>query len=96
MLRPFAVILCGCALYLSPLQWENLVWPNQILLYTSLIFSLLALSIATCISKLNLRQQVFRALLCSFLAVCATFSFGWGLVVWPALVIYGLLVRWTW
>ncbi|MCB1121949.1 MAG: hypothetical protein KJT03_10395 [Verrucomicrobiae bacterium] len=92
----YAVLLSGCALSLCYLHWENLVWPNQILLYTSILFSIIAISLAASISKRNWRHQVLRALFSGFFAICATFSFGWGLVVWPVLVIHGLLTRWAW
>ncbi len=91
-----AIALSGCALILSPMNWENLVWPNQVHLYLSVLFSVSALSVAVSVSKLSWQRQVLRVLVCSFLAVCATFSFGWGLVVWPALLIHGLLARWKW
>jgi MFS family permease len=89
-------LFTGCALYLCPLHWENLVWPNQVLLYSSIFFSMLAISLAVPTSKGNWKQQVLRVILIGFFAVCATFSFGWGLVVWPVLLIHGLLSRWRW
>ena len=91
-----AITISGCALILSPMNWENLVWPNQVHLYLSVLFSVLALSVAVSVAKLSWQHQIQRVLLCCFLAVCATYSFGWGLAVWPALLIHGLLFRWRW
>lgn len=91
-----AIAIGAFALMLSPMHYENLVWPMQIPLYTSVLFSVLALSLAVSIPRRSWRQQVTQALACSFLAVCATFSFGYGLIVWPVLLIHGLLSRWPW
>lgn len=91
-----AITISGCALILSPMNWENLVWPNQVHLYLSVLFSVLALSVAVSVAKLSWQHQIRSVLLCCFLAVCATYSFGWGLAVWPALLIHGLSFRWRW
>ncbi|MDA0350294.1 MAG: hypothetical protein O3C43_23790 [Verrucomicrobia bacterium] len=91
-----AITLCGCALILSPMHWENLVWPNQVHLYVSVLFSVIALSVAVSIPKRKWKHQILQVLLSSLFSVCATFSFGWGLAVWPALLIHGLLSRWNW
>ena len=91
-----AIMVCGCALILSPMHYENLVWPVQIHVYTSVLFSVLALSVAVGVPRGGWPQQIGQAVLSSFLAFCATFSFGYGLVVWPALLIHGLLARWPW
>ncbi len=91
-----AITICASALMLSPLHYENLVFPKQIHVYTSVLFSVLALSAAVLIPKRSRSHQVGQALLCSFLGFCATFSFGYGLVVWPVLLIHGVLSRWPW
>ena len=91
-----AIILCGCALVLSPMHYENLVWPVQIHVYTSVLLSVFALSVAVFIPGRSWRQQIGLAMVSSLLAFCATFSFGYGLVVWPVLLIHGLLARWPW
>lgn len=95
-LTSVAITISGCALILSPINWENLVWPNQVHLYLSVLFSVLALSVAVSVAKLSGQDQLLRVLLCCVLAICATYSFGWGLAVWPALLIHGLLFRWKW
>jgi hypothetical protein len=91
-----AITLCGCALILSPMHWENLVWPNQVHLYVSVLFSIFALTVAVSIPKRKWQRQILQVLLSSLFALCATFSFGWGLVVWPVLLTHGLLSRWNW
>jgi hypothetical protein len=91
-----SITICAIALMLAPMHYGNLVYPKQIHVYTSILFSVLALSIAASIHKGSWRQQIAQSLLCSVTAVCATFSFGYGLVVWPVLLIHGLFSRWSW
>ena len=87
-----AITICACALLLSPMHYENLVWPKQVHVYTSVLFSVLALTIAVSIPSRSPNHQFSLALLCSLLAVGATFSFAYGLVVWPILLLHGLFL----
>ena len=88
----FAVNL---ALLTSPVHYNNIAWEHQLLIYMSLALSLFAFSLASR-SVLNQRQKVVDGGKIGLLAAGATFSFGYGLFVWPALLLQMILAKWSW
>jgi hypothetical protein len=83
------------------IHWENLIFPEQIHMYVSAVFVLLAGRYATRLD-LQLRHQeasgpsAARAATIGLLLVVATFSFGYGAVGWVAVLIIALTGRWPW
>lgn len=93
-LAAITLTVCACVLILSPMHYENLVWPKQVHVLGSIVLSILAFAVGLSIPALSGWHQIRRAILTSALAFAATFSFAYGLVVWPVLLLHGALARW--
>jgi len=93
-LAALTITVFACIIMLSPMHYENLVWPKQVHVYTSILLSLLSFVVSLWIPTAQKWSQVRRAVLTSALAFGATFSFAYGLVAWPVLLIHGALLRW--
>lgn len=90
----FTITVFACIIMLSPMHYENLVWPKQVHVLTAILLSLLSFAVSLWIPAAKGWSQVRRAALASALAFAATFSFAYGLVTWPVLLIHGALARW--
>jgi len=88
------ITVFACIIMLSPMHYENLVWPKQVHVLTAILLSLLSFAVSLWIPAAKGWSQVRRAALTSALAFGATFSFAYGLVTWPVLLIHGALARW--
>jgi hypothetical protein len=87
--------------FFSIVNYENLTWQHQvhvILSLTLLSFGLLIAATVSTRADSNRSTPVDSALalVSGFLCLAATYSFGFGLAAWPAVVVHGLLTRWRW
>ena len=87
--------------FFSIFNYENLTWQKQIheiLCVTLLSFGLLvAATVSTrADNDRNTPIDTALALLSGLLCLAATYSFGFGLTAWPAVLAHGLLRRWRW
>lgn len=85
--------------FFSIWNFENLTWQKQIHEILSVMFLslglLLAASISTGADKAHtLGRDLVLALLAGIVCLTATYSFGFGLAAWPAMLAHGLLGRW--
>ncbi len=94
--RKVALALCGIALFWL-LQWENLLWPFSLHIVMSKLLAVAAflffshwLAAFQAAERRNARWSFALSLV---LAFAATFTFGDGLLVWPALVVVMLSAR---
>lgn len=91
----FLIAGAGLALTFAPMNYENLMWEKQVHVYMSLFFSTLSLWLAaTKVGGSDLRQDAVWLLLIGIFSFVASFSFGYGMVVWPVLIGHALLSRW--
>jgi len=93
-LAAFTITVFACIIMLSPMHYENLVWPKQVHVLTAILLSLLSFAVSLSIPGAKGWPQVRRTALTIALATGATFSFAYGLVTWPVLLIHGALTRW--
>jgi hypothetical protein len=87
--------------FFSILNFQNLTWQHQvhlILSLTLLSFGLLAAAIVSTRADSNRSTLADSALalLSGLCCLAATYSFGFGLAAWPAVLVHGLLTRWRW
>jgi hypothetical protein len=87
--------------FFSITNYENLTWQKQIheiLCLTLLSFGLLfAAAVASrADSDRSTLVSSALALLCGLCCLAATYSFGFGLAAWPAVLLHALLTRWRW
>jgi hypothetical protein len=88
-------------LFFSICNFENLTWQKQIheiLCLTLLSFGLLvaaSVSIGTDNDR-SAPADVALVLVSGLFCLAATYSFGFGLAAWPAVLVHGLLTRWRW
>jgi hypothetical protein len=88
-------------LFFSICNFENLTWQKQIheiLCLTLLSFGLLVaatVSIGTDNDR-SAPADVALVLVSGLFCLAATYSFGFGLAAWPAVLVHGLLTRWRW
>ena len=84
-----------CAMLAATMLWlgnhVNLVWPKQLHMYVSLACVVAAIAVAAPMP----RDSVRRAAAAALLLTMATFSFGYGIIGFPALLGMGLARRWT-
>ncbi|MEO6077134.1 MAG: hypothetical protein ABIP56_10040 [Dokdonella sp.] len=89
--KPIAILvaLALSILVLWPAQMESVISPMQVLISLSLLFGILALRTAAA-------DDSWRSVVATFILVLASiFSFGYGVVLWPTLLIlFGLKRRW--
>ena len=89
------VFAVNLALLTSPVHYNNIAWEHQLLIYMSLALSLSALALASK-SISDERENVINGSKIGLLATGATFSFGYGLLVWPALLWQIIFAKWHW
>lgn len=91
----FLIAGAGLALTFAPMNYENLMWEKQVHVYMSLFFSTLSLWLAaTKVGGSDVRQDAVWLLLIGVFSFVASFSFGYGMVVWPVLIGHALFSRW--
>tara|TARA_R110002126_G_scaffold291744_1_gene456466 strand:- start:72411 stop:74198 length:1788 start_codon:yes stop_codon:yes gene_type:complete len=87
----------GLALVFAPMNYENLLWEKQVHVYMSLFFSILSLWLAASkVGGSDLRADAAWILIIGIFSFVASFSFGYGMVVWPVLIVHALLCKWRW
>ncbi|MEC9343237.1 MAG: hypothetical protein VYD64_05255 [Pseudomonadota bacterium] len=94
-------VLAGLAIAFSPMNYSNLTWQKQLHVYMSLLFSTLALWVV-CIRSGRAAQlarpwsQALEVAAAGVLGFVASFSFGYGMVVWPVAIAGAAMSRWRW
>jgi len=90
----FLIFLSACCLMLSPMHWTNLVWEKQVHVYMSILFAILAfVAFEHAIIAGRGKKRSLHIILSNLCAFVSTFSFAYGLIVWPVLLVYGVWRR---
>ncbi len=89
-----AVLAAVAAMIYSPGHFENLIWWKQLHVYMACGAALASLYLAAKVDTSKEATLDRRAAASVALALVASFSFGYGLLVWPLLVGHALFARW--
>ena len=78
---------------MTPWHFENLIWDKQIHVYISLALSISAISFSTKPHTGSTRKEMLWACAIALPALAGSFSFAYGVAVWPGLILYAFAIH---
>ncbi|MCB1463505.1 MAG: hypothetical protein KDJ90_14010 [Nitratireductor sp.] len=93
----FAIGAAALAIAFAPMHYYNLMWEKQVHVAMSLLMSLAALWMAGYrAGRAEKSGELVAVALAGAFGFVASFSFAYGMVVWPVLFAHALLIGWRW